>query len=94
MRKTSRFEKIRGGKFFILLGAAEYVVFVKEIECKRVTISGPEGPYSASFETGTVDIVGYLSNKKESTMFRPLAASFDEKIGFGPKCNGITFSQF
>ena len=26
-------------------------------------------------------------------MFRPLAASFDEKIGFGPESNWITFCQ-
>ena len=44
MRKTTPFEKIRGGKFFILLGAAEYVVFVKGIESKKVKISGPKGP--------------------------------------------------
>ena len=38
MRKTTRFEKIRGGKFCILLGAAGYVVFVKGIEGKKVKI--------------------------------------------------------
>ena len=32
-----------------------------------------------------------VSTEKESTTFRPLAASFDEKIGFGPKSNWITF---
>ena len=34
-----------------------------------------------------------VSTKKESTTFRPLAAPFDEKIGFGPESNLITFCQ-
>ena len=54
VRKTFRFEKNRCGKFFILLGAAEYVVFLREIKGKKVKISGPKGPYTTWFENGTV----------------------------------------
>ena len=82
--------KIGVANFLFYSEPPDMSFFLGKSKVKKVKISGPKGPYTTWFENGTVHMVGYLPNsKKESSMFHPLAAPFDEKNGFGLKSNGI-----